>query len=83
MLTVKNDLKRLSLKDFGTNNVVVLECNITRWRCDDTGKSIWRGLWKTWRAGFDVIHVDLLHVSPPPAAIKTPLTPADAVKLKL
>lgn len=60
-LLAKNLLPRITPSDFANNDIVIIECNFTRWRKPGEAK---KRTWSTWDVGFDVQNITLLHVSP-------------------
>lgn len=55
-------MPRLSPVDLGKNDVVVVECNFTRWRPPTEGKS--KKTWSSFDVGFDLMSIFLLHSAP-------------------
>lgn len=56
----KNILAQYDVEEIGRGDVVLAECFISRYRCDEGGKPVYEGGWKRYRAGFELKFLTIL-----------------------
>lgn len=69
----KNVMVKIDPSDIGRNDLVLVECNIARYKCNERGMAIYKGAWERWRAAFELLSVSLLSIGPestPDAAVR-------------
>ncbi|OJT04375.1 hypothetical protein TRAPUB_4918 [Trametes pubescens] len=66
----KTAMTRLSAADVFEDDIVVVECNFTRWRKNTEGK---KKHWSTWDVGFEMISIATLFSNPNPVASNGPV----------
>ncbi|GBE82653.1 hypothetical protein SCP_0410380 [Sparassis crispa] len=53
-----------SVQTIGKNDLVLLECNIYRWKVNNEGKAIYTDDWRLCRTAFEILTVNLLNIGP-------------------
>ncbi|RDX50977.1 hypothetical protein OH76DRAFT_1417668 [Lentinus brumalis] len=56
----KSAMKDYSVDEVGRGDLLLLECYVTRYRCDDQGKVIYSGGWNRYRSSLEFRYVTLL-----------------------
>lgn len=62
----------------GAGDILLAECYLTRYRCDEHGKPVYdyATAWTRWRTGFELKYLTLLRTGEETAAVE-PLPPVD------
>lgn len=60
-LREKNLMTRLTAADISTDDVVLMECQFTRWKKPGDAK---KKMWVSWDVGFELNSISLLYASP-------------------
>ncbi len=74
-------MPQISPVDLGKNDIVVVECNFTRWRPATEGKS--KKSWNVFDVGFDLISIFLLHSAPADLPDADPVGAANDITVEL
>lgn len=59
--TSKSAMPHLRAADLAEEDIVVVECNLTRWKKQGENK---KKMWTSWDIGFELLSVSLLYTEP-------------------
>lgn len=59
-MQAKDKMFKVPAGEIGTNDVVVIEAHISRFRVDDADNLTYRGPWKRFKTSFDITAINLL-----------------------
>ncbi|KAL6310524.1 hypothetical protein BKA93DRAFT_21342 [Sparassis latifolia] len=60
----RNTMRQMHATDIHKNDLVLVECNVTRWRVNAKGKASYEKGWTKWRTGFELVTIAHLYDGP-------------------
>ncbi|KAL6298571.1 hypothetical protein BKA93DRAFT_830596 [Sparassis latifolia] len=60
----RNTMRQMHAMDIHKNDLVLVKCNVTRWRVDAKGKASYEKGWTKWWTGFELVTIARLYDGP-------------------
>lgn len=73
--TSKSAMPQLRAADIAEDDIIIVECNFTRWKKPGENK---KKLWASWDVGFELISISVLYAEPTTASGVPEVPPAHA-----